>query len=70
MFFLESAFSPIDQIEHLAPISIFKQEDLILAMYIISLPGYSPMEVQRMAGGKCAPKGGDKDKKKDEKKKK
>lgn len=29
-----------------------------------------PMEVHHMACGKCAPKGGDKDKKKDEKKKK
>jgi len=28
------------------------------------------MEVHQMACGKCAPKGGDKDKKKDEKKKK
>jgi hypothetical protein len=53
-----------------ASISIFEQEDLILAMWIIIIPGNFPMEVHRMACGKCAPKGGEKDKKKDEKKKK
>ena len=53
------------------PINICHSDEKIYHTYpIVHNIRKDPKEVHRMACGKCAPKGGDKDKKKDEKKKK